>query len=70
MDCVLGPLWVRAAAVAHGHQRSLAVINGSDEPQVIDPSTHAAVSMQGRRFGLWSRRSSALATFDTDWYHL
>jgi hypothetical protein len=40
--CVLGPVWVRAAAVAHGHQRSLAVINGSDEPQVIAPAAHAA----------------------------
>jgi hypothetical protein len=44
--CVLGPLWVRAAAVAHGYQRSLAVINGSDEPQVIGPSAHPAGSMQ------------------------
>jgi hypothetical protein len=39
---VLGPPWVRAPAVAHGPQRSLAVSNGSDEPQVIGPSAHAA----------------------------
>jgi hypothetical protein len=32
---VLGPRWVRAPAVANGRQRSLAVINGSDEPQVL-----------------------------------
>jgi hypothetical protein len=33
----LGPRWVPAPAVGHGRQRSLAVINGSDEPQVIGP---------------------------------
>jgi hypothetical protein len=33
----LGPRWVRSPAVAHGRQRSLAVINGSDEPQVAPP---------------------------------
>jgi hypothetical protein len=58
---VLGPRWVRAPAVAHGPQRSLAVSNGSDEPQVIGPSAHAAESMragdsdcgpEGRRLGL------------------
>jgi hypothetical protein len=31
----LGPCWVHATAVAHGHQRSPAVTDGSDEPPVM-----------------------------------
>jgi hypothetical protein len=38
----LGPRWVRAATVEHGHQQSPAVTNGSDEPQVIAPPAQAA----------------------------
>jgi hypothetical protein len=30
----LGPRWVRATAVADGHQRSPAVTDGPEEPQV------------------------------------
>jgi hypothetical protein len=37
-----GPRWVRAATVEHGHRRSPAVINGSEEPQVANPPGHAA----------------------------
>ena len=33
----LGPRWVRAMTVAHGHQRSPAVTDGSEEPQVAGP---------------------------------
>ena len=33
----LGPYWVRAPAVAHGHQRSPAVTDSSEEPQVTGP---------------------------------
>jgi hypothetical protein len=40
-DLPFGPRWVRAPAVPHGRQRSPAVTDGSDEPQVIDPSAHA-----------------------------
>ena len=38
----LGPRWVRAATVAHGHQRSRMVAHGSEKPQVADPSAQAA----------------------------
>jgi hypothetical protein len=33
----LGPCWVRATVVAHGRQRSPAVTDGSDKPQVAGP---------------------------------
>jgi hypothetical protein len=38
----LGPRWVRAATVEHGHQRAPTVAHGSEEPQVTGPSAHAA----------------------------
>ena len=41
----LGPRWVRAATVAHGHQRSPTVTNGSEEPQVTGPPAQAAGMM-------------------------
>jgi hypothetical protein len=41
----LGPRWVRATTVQHGHQRSPAVTDGSDEPQIIDPPGQAAGMM-------------------------
>jgi hypothetical protein len=42
----LGPRWVRAATVEHGHQRSPAVANGAGEPQVADRPAYAAGMMQ------------------------
>jgi hypothetical protein len=41
-----GPRWVRVATVAHGHERSPAVANGSEEPQVAGPLAQAAGMMQ------------------------
>jgi hypothetical protein len=38
----LGPRRVRVATVQHGHRRSLAVTNGSEEPQVAGPAAQAA----------------------------
>jgi hypothetical protein len=51
----LGPRWVRAAAVAHGQQRSPTVTNGSDKPQVLaiqltqQRSREQATQMSSRR---------------------
>jgi hypothetical protein len=42
----LGPRWVRAATVSHGHQRARTVTNGSDKPQVAAPTARAAGMMQ------------------------
>jgi hypothetical protein len=42
----LGPCWVRAARVLHGHQRSPTVAKGSEEPQVAGRAAHAAGMMQ------------------------
>ena len=42
----LGPRWVRAATVAHGRQRSPAVTNGSEEPQVTELPAQEAGMMQ------------------------
>jgi hypothetical protein len=44
----LGPRWVRVTTVEHGHGRSPAVSDGSEEPQVAGPSAHAAGITQTR----------------------
>jgi hypothetical protein len=44
----LGPRWVRMATVAHGHERSPTVTNGSEEPQVAGPlGQEAAMTRAG-----------------------
>jgi hypothetical protein len=40
-----GPHWVRAATVEHGQLRSPTVAKGSEEPQVVGSSVHAAGMM-------------------------
>ncbi len=42
----LGPRWVRVATVQHRQQRSPAVANGPEEPQVIDPAARVAGMMR------------------------
>jgi hypothetical protein len=69
----LGPRWVRAATVEHGHQRSPTVTDGSEEPQVAGPPAHAAAMTrpgdsdcgpegQTQGAGRWRRRPSTPAT--------
>jgi hypothetical protein len=41
-----GPCWVRAATVECGRRRSLAVSDGSEEPQVAGPPVHATGMMR------------------------
>jgi hypothetical protein len=41
-----GPRWVRAATVEYGHQRSPAVTDGAEEPQVVGSPGHADGIMQ------------------------
>jgi hypothetical protein len=42
----LDPHWVRAATVAHGHQRSPGVTKGSKDPQVAGPLAQAAAVIE------------------------
>jgi hypothetical protein len=43
---LLGPRWVRAATVPHGHQRSPTVVKGSEESQVAGRPAQVAGMMQ------------------------
>jgi hypothetical protein len=42
----LGPRWVRAVTVEHGHERSPTVTDGSEKPQVAGLPAHAAGIME------------------------
>ena len=64
----LGPRWVRVATVPYGQQRSPTVVNGPEEPQIIDPAARVAGVMgagdsdcgpEGR--GFKSRRSPQIS---------
>jgi hypothetical protein len=52
-----GPRWVRPTTVKYWHQRSPAVTDGSEEPQVTGPPGRAAGDDADGRFRLWSPRS-------------
>jgi hypothetical protein len=45
-DRTPGPRWVRLRTVEHGRERSRAVTDGSEEPQVAGPPAHAAGMMR------------------------
>jgi hypothetical protein len=62
----LGPRWVRATTVEHGHGRSPTVAHGSEEPQVAGPLAQAAWMMQTRGSdGGPEGRSSSLLGYPT-----
>ena len=66
IGCVvlLGTLaWIATFRSASRSSRHLPAANA-----LVGEGRRLRVAMGGA--GLWSRRSSALATFDTDWYHL
>jgi hypothetical protein len=66
----LGPRWVRAGRVQYGHQRWLAVTNGSEEPQVASRPTHAAGDHVRLMVWLNEVMGTSILRMDTAWLSL